>query len=317
MNLAQTFVPARAVAQHCEELTRSGPRPEERAQHLSTWRREVAREVARDLADLLCGTKLEARISEPEAVTGKAVFERIGAVAANCLLRCGGDDRCMLLSFDIATAIALTDRSFGGTGEPVTADVGSLPRSAGLLVEQAARTIARAIARVSADGSDTDGVAANAPEADVIIRSESASRLKPFSPATDCAIMTIEFGAPDGVHWAAKLAMSTSLLDGLLPGFGARTTASSRSMSAQARDAAFGTIPLELEAVLAEFDLPLARLERLAAGDCIALSVARDIPLRIGTQTVARGNLGTMEDRMALRLTDICANPTFKEGHPA
>ncbi len=322
MNLAQTFTPARAVAQHCEELTRRGPRPEERAQLLASWRRDVARNVASDLVDLLSGTKLEAQISEPETLTGKAVFERIGMVAANSLLRCGGDDRCALLSFDIATAIALTDRSFGGTGEVATgedADIGTgLPRSAGLLVEQAARAIAKAITRASAGGDAADRSANGNAMADVIVRSESAARLKPFTPACECVFFKLNFGGDDGIRWVASLAMPAERLNGLLPGLGSPGGPRPRSsQAAQASDAAFGAIPLPLEAVLAEFDLPLARLERLAPGDCIALSVARDIPLRIGAQTVARGSLGTMEDRMALRLTDVCATPVFFEGKPA
>ncbi len=314
MNLAQTFTPARAVAQHCDELIRRGPRPEERAQHLASWRRDVAREVARDLADLLSGAKLEAQLSEPEAISGKAVFDRIGPVAANSLLRCGADDRTVLLSFDIATAIALTDRSFGGSGEAVSSDVTSLPRSAGLLVEQAARIIAQAIAKASARSSGHGGETPRTSSADVMIRSESAARLKPFDLGSDCVLFTLEFGIANNVRWTAVLAMPADRLDSLLPGLGSAGAASPRSVSAHAKEIAFGAIPLPLEAVLAEFDLPLARLERLLPGDCIALSVVRDIPLRIGAQTVARGSLGTMEDRMALRLTGVCANRAFLEG---
>jgi len=301
MNLAQTFTPARAIAQHCTELTQRGPRPEERAQHLTAWRRDVAREVALDMADLLSGAKLDATLAEPEMMTGEAVFERIGAIAANSLLRCGGADTTMLLSFEIETAIALTDRSFGGSGEPLPDAITSLPRSAGLLIEQASRLIAQAITRVSAGGR-ADGEAAG----DVIVRSESATRLKPFGPETDCVLLILDFGAADGMRWSAKVAMPADHLDALLPGMETGAVlAGSATLQSDTSRAVFGSIPLPLEAVLAEFELSLGRLECLSPGDQIPLAIGREIPLRIGEQVVARGSLGTLEDCMALRLNSI------------
>ena len=41
------------------------------------------------------------------------------------------------------------------------------------------------------------------------------------------------------------------------------------------------------------------------------LAVARDIPLRVDSKLVASGSLGTMEDRMALRLTRIAGGAAF------
>ncbi|MEM7701668.1 MAG: FliM/FliN family flagellar motor switch protein [Pseudomonadota bacterium] len=323
MNLAQSFDAARPLAQHCAELTERGPRPEERAAYLSTWRRDVAREVAQDMADLLSGTKLEVALSEPKSASGGSVYEQIGAVAANSLLRCGADDQIALLSFSIETAIALTDRSFGGLGEAETNRPPSLPRSASLLVEQAAQTIARAIARVSAGG----GVSGEAT-GDVIVRSENASRLKPFTSSTQCAVFKLEIRASDGVSWAGTLAMTAEQLDGLLPGLASSHPANDdeerKAMRALSHPdgPVFGDMPLPLKAVLAEFELSLGQIEQLAPGDTIPLATARDIPLRLDTQVVASGNLGTMEGRLALRLTAIpfatdAINPAPFEGTPA
>ncbi|MEM9311597.1 MAG: FliM/FliN family flagellar motor switch protein [Pseudomonadota bacterium] len=309
MNLAHIFTPARPLAQHCRELTERGPRPEERSEHLAAWRRDLAREMAQDMTDLLSGTKLEARISDPEALRGEAVFERIGPVAANSLLRCGRDGQTLLLSFTVETAIALTDRSFGGTGEPPVEPVATLPRSAALMVEQSARTIAQAIARVSAAGGTV-----GAADGDVIVRSESASRLKPFAPLADCVLLTLELTAVDGISWSALVAMPAEHLDSLLPGLGASdATAGASDGEADPHREAFGAVPLSLEAVLAEFELSLSQLDQLAPGDRIPLALARDIPLRIGSQLVACGNLGTMEDRMALRLTSVTSAPDASE----
>ncbi|MEO0699695.1 MAG: FliM/FliN family flagellar motor switch protein [Pseudomonadota bacterium] len=307
MNLAQTFTPARPVARHCPELTERGPRPEDRAEHLAAWRRDVAREVGQDMATLLSGTKLEAQLGEPATERGEAVFDRIGAVAANSLLRCGLGGQTALLSFSVQTAIALTDRSFGGTGEAEAEPAISLPRSAGLLVEQAARTIAQAIARVSAAGGAADEVAG-----DVIIRSESASRLKPFTPLSECMVFELTLRASDDVSWAGTLAMPTERLVSLLPGAGSLAQAKDdQDAKANPAQTALNAIPLSLQAVLAEFDLSLSQLDRLAPGDRIPLSVAREIPLRVGPKLVASGSLGTMDDKMALRLTRVTGGAAF------
>lgn len=299
MNMSEPLSPSRPLAQHCGELTQRGPRPEERAEQLAIWRRDLARELASDLGDLLAGARLSVTIGEPEMLEGQMVLERIGKLAANCLLRCGASDRTVLFSFDVETAIALTDRSFGGSGEPVLDIVETLPRSAALLVEQAGRICAQAIVRISADGESRGACG------DVIVRSESAKRLKPFPMTESCVLLPFEMRASDGNAWTGKLAMPCARLDSLLPGL--RQSSGMRAEPAARPDrraAALGGIPLPIEAILAEFDLSLARLEQLAPGDCLPLTIARDVPVRIGKQTIARGHLGTREDRLALRLTE-------------
>ena len=87
------------------------------------------------------GDRLEVSVSEPESHSGSAALACIGPVAANALLRCGVSGETALLSFDFATAIALTDRSFGGNGKQAGHAPDQLPRSAALLVDEIAATI--------------------------------------------------------------------------------------------------------------------------------------------------------------------------------
>ena len=97
MNLAQTspeeLAGARPVAQHCAELTANGPQPEERSEHLRSWCRDLGLELAGELEQLFSGGKLQVNVSQPEMLAGRAVFEKIGPVAVNCLLRCGARGR--------------------------------------------------------------------------------------------------------------------------------------------------------------------------------------------------------------------------------
>jgi flagellar motor switch/type III secretory pathway protein FliN len=303
--MAHQFAAARAAAQHCSELTTRGPRPEERAVMLAAWRRDLARMLAEDLSALLSGDRLEVSVSEPEPLAGQAVLARIGPVAANSLLRVGVSGETALIAFDFATAIALTDRSFGGDGKLGSCTPEQLPRSAALLVDEIAATIAGGITRASlGDGAPPAGAA---PGGEVIVRSESAARLKPFDPDGEALLFTLSISNRQGCEWRALLAIATERMERLLPAPG-RTpprSAAARRAPASAIAAPFAAIPLPLHVVLAEVDLSLARLQTLGPGDLLPLAMGRQVPLMLGDRPIAQGSIGTLEERMAIRLTRI------------
>ena len=302
MNMAGTFpesfAGARPVAQHCAELTERGPRPEERSEHVSAWCRDLAGELAQELGQLFSAGKLHVTVSDAEMLKGKDVFERIGPIAVNNLLRCGDSGQTALLSLDMATAIALTDCSFGGEGNPPDQVPSQLPRSAAMLVEQVAGMIAGVIVLSSGAGSSAHG--------DVLVRSESVARLKPFGAEAEVALFSITLAQGAFAEWNLLLAVANDKLDAILPGMGPRPA--TRSRSSQASDGTsgpFATMPMGLEAVLSELEMSLGQLDRLAPGDEIPLSIPRELPLRIGDQVLALGALGTLDNRMALRLTRL------------
>lgn len=302
MNMAGTFpesfASARPVAQHCAELTKRGPRPEERAEHVAAWTRDLASELSPELGQLFSAGKLHVTISEPEMLAAAQVYERIGAIAVNNLLRCGDSGETALLSLDMATAIALTDCSFGGEGNPPDQIPSQLPRSAALLVEQVAGMIAGVIALSSGASSTARG--------DVLVRSESVTRLKPFPSDAEVALFAITLAQGAFAEWNLMLAVASDGLDALLPGMGVSRPARPRSAAAHDGTAApFAAMPLGLEAVLSELEMSLGQLDRLAPGDEIPIAVPRELPLRIGDQVLAVGALGTLDNRMALRITRV------------
>jgi flagellar motor switch/type III secretory pathway protein FliN len=301
--MAHDFAAARPAAQHCTELLKRGPRPEERAAMVAAWRRDLARTLADDLSPLLSGDRLEVSILEPEALTGAEALRRIGDVAANSLVRCGASSETALLSFDFATALALTDRSFGGEGRITGGIPDALPRSAALMVDEAAARIAAALTRVS--HGDTPPPAPSRSEGGVIIRSESAARLKPFALESACVLVPIIIANRQGCEWRASLAMGAERLDRLLPGSGRRTAPRGPRTSATGMAAPFAGIPLPLHVVVAEFELSLSRLNSLNPGDSIPITMGRQVPLKIGETVLAHGSIGTAEDHMAIRLTRI------------
>lgn len=308
MRMGHSFQPARAAAVHCPELTNRGPRPEESAALMAAWRRDLARLLADDLSGLLSGDRLDVSITEPERVSGADALRRIGQVAANSLLRVGASAETALLSFDFATAIALTDRSFGGDGRTTGSVPDALPRSAALLVEEAATMIAGAITRASfGDMPPPAGASLHgkAPGGEVIVRSESAARLKPFALDAEALVFIIDIANRQGCTWRASLAVAADKMPRLLPGGGRRSRARVPRTPATGLAAPFASMPLPLHAVLAEFDLSLARLQTLSPGDTIPLAMGRQVPLMVGETILAHGAVGTCENRMALRLTRL------------
>jgi len=301
MRMAHAFAAARPAALHCPELTTRGPRPEESAALLAAWRRDLVRLLEDDLSGLLSGDQLDVTISDPDRLIGADALRRIGQVAANSLLRVGASGETALVSFDFATAVALTDRSFGGDGRTTGGVPEALPRSAALLVEEAATMIAGAITRASF--GDMPPPAGASTRGDVIVRSESAVRLKPFALDAEVLLFTIEIANRQGCLWRVTLAVAADRMARLLPGGGLRPRARTPRAPATGMTAPFADMPLPLHVVLAEFDLSLARLQTLAPGDTIPLAMGRQVPLMVGDTVLAHGSVGTAEDRMAIRLT--------------
>ncbi len=319
MRMSHDFAAARIAAAHCPELVARGPRPEERAAMLTAWRRDLARHLAQPLGDLLSGDKLAIAVSAPEWLKGSDILARIGPVAANSLLRCGMVDGPMaagaeggavLLSLDHATALALAERSFGGDGRVGAPSLDPLPRSALLLIDEVAGLVAEALSTARLGDARPGATNAAGARGEVMVRSENAARLRAFDPAADCALITIQITSPQGSEWIASLALAADTLSAVLPdpdgrAAGAATPGHTRHPGPLA--APFGTIPLPLRAVLAEFELTLTQLHRLAPGDTIPLAMPRSVPLRLGDALVAQGSIGTLEDRMALCLTHVPA----------
>lgn len=308
MRMAHDFGALHPAAQHCAELVARGPRPEEREALIGAWRRELARDLGDTLGALLAGDRLNAEVSAPEWLMGSEVLTRIGPVAANCLLRCGqagsgagGGGAEVLLSLDHATALALAERSFGGEGRVGEASLDPLPRSALLLCDEVAALVAGALAR--ARRSDAAGAAPNAGE--VIIRSENAARLRALDPARQAVLFTLRLADARGHDWRMLIALAAARLEDLLPAPGPARPASPVASVTSDPAALFGAIPLNLCAVLAEFDLTLGQLDRLAPGDTFPIPMPRHVPLRVGEALVAHGSIGTLDERLALCLTQV------------
>jgi flagellar motor switch protein FliN len=73
------------------------------------------------------------------------------------------------------------------------------------------------------------------------------------------------------------------------------------------RKALIGHVEVTCEAVLGSGTLTIAQLEKLAAGDVVPLdrSPADPVEVRINGKIIARGEIVTLDNRFAVRLTEV------------
>lgn len=66
-------------------------------------------------------------------------------------------------------------------------------------------------------------------------------------------------------------------------------------------------VEVTCEAVLGSGDITIGKLNALAKGDVIALdrSPADPVDIRVNGKTIARGEIVTVDDKFAIRLTEI------------
>ena len=155
------------------------------------------------------------------------------------------------------------------------------------------------------DAAAAGGGAVGEAAGEVIIRSENAARLRAVDPARQAALFTLRLADARGHEWRILLALAAERLADLLPAPGAARAATGSAPSVRDPAAQFGGIPLSLCAVLAEFDVTLSQLERLAPGDIFALPAPRSVPLKVGEAVVAHGSIGTLDDHLAMCLSQV------------
>lgn len=77
--------------------------------------------------------------------------------------------------------------------------------------------------------------------------------------------------------------------------------------SSVSRESLVGHLEVSCEAVLGQGAMTIADLEKLKPGDTVPLdcSPADPVDIRIGGKTIARGEIVTVDDRFAIRLTEV------------
>ena len=304
MRPEHNFIAERALAQHCPELLRAEPSLGEALAMLDQAGQKLARALGPLLAPLLGGEAPQVRAETAKQGGSDALSAEIAPLAANSFLTAGTQLVPMLVSIEAEAVLRLVDRAFGGKGELRGGLPEAFPLSAELMI---LRLETLAIAALGmAFGLTWQG--AIAP----LRRDGDLAALAPFAASTELAIQHFTIAEAGGNGWTLTLAMPLAALAGLCD-----RTAQSSPKSAETvapvnpAEEPFGAMPLTLSAVLVDMAMPVSLLSKLAPGQVLPVTVARNVPLRIGTTTIARGTIGALDERVAVQITQAFSDHTL------
>jgi flagellar motor switch protein FliM len=293
---AHAFSGARPLARHHAALLRAGPGPDELLPALARAGERMARLLRASLAPMMGGKSPLVRAAPPAITTCAALAADIAPLAANALLVSGAQDAPLLLSIDAGAVFALVDRAFGGDGCAPDPLPGEFPVSSELMAARVEGAVSAALA--ASLGAGTDAIRP-------LRRDGSLAQLAPFPADLALARMELAVEETDRAPWTMILALPLPTLAGLF-GHGDRPPAPRRIVRTPDPEAApFRDLPLPLRAVMAEMDLPVATVSALRVGQVLPVAVARIVPLRIGSRTIAHGSVGAVDDRVAVQITRL------------
>lgn len=297
MKPERSLVAERVLAQHCAELLqrqgsdRDGIRPAELLPALARMGDKLARVLSAALAPLLGGQVPPIVCAAPRESDATALLGEIPALAANSLIAVGNGS--LLASADAAAILRIVDRTFGGKGVAPSPLPENFSLSAEIMVKRVEAIVAASL-----------GEALGAPDAIEPIRHHGKFvELEPFADGTPLAVLTLTVEEP-GNAWPVTLALPLTTLAAL---FGDPKHAPPRIAAprqASPNDEPFCDVPLTLSAVVVDMRMPMAALTNLRPGAILPVSVARNVPLRVEGKTIAHGSIGTVDDCVAIQITN-------------
>ena len=301
MKPERAFIAERAAAVHCVELLgKPAPAPGDLLPALSALGERFAKALAPMLARFVGG---EAPTLKHRAARTGDLMEfgsEIGVLAANSLFTVGADDHPVTISLHAGALLGMVDRTFGGRGlapDPLPA---RLPLSAELMV-------ARLESLTSACLAEALGLADSDAGAVRFARRDGAfPLLEVFAPGAPLAALRIDVSEPGREAWPIFIVMSEAALAPLL---GENALAPPKRVRGRADPATepFASLPLSLSAVLVDMAMPISALADLAPGMILPVSVARNVPIKLGGKVLASGSVGAADDRVAIRITHLTA----------
>lgn len=200
------------------------------------------------------------------------------------------------ISVDPKLLLALLDGFFGGSGRAVTE-----PRAA--IAPAALRFLAMLLRSFAADLS-----AAWAPVMPLeleLVKQETNPRLMQLGPAQDLMLVlkfAVEFGSYSGrIDWLLPEALLAPVRESLASD-GRSAPARKQEVWAPTLASALMDSELEIRAILAEAQISLRELVRLAPGDIIPIEPPQQVTLMAGDVPLYRGRFGVSEGRNSLKI---------------
>ena len=297
MKPQRSFIAERPLAQHCAELMRQdagGDAPFDALPSLARAGDKLVRILAPNLASLLGGVAPVIKPGVPAESDLAALTARIPALAANSLLAAGTAALPLLVSVDAAAVLRIVDRTFGGKGQAPSPLPDAFPLSAEIMIRRIETIIAASLGEVlSFDAIEP------------LRRDGSLLALEPFPEGTAIAVQTFTVEEIGQAPWQVIVALPVGTLGAI---FGDGKQPGARPAAAAPRpinptDEPFGDLPLTLSAVIVDMRLTMSALADLRPGALLPVSVARNVPLRVGDKTIAHGTIGAIDDRVAIQIS--------------
>lgn len=300
MRPVRSFVAERPLAQHCAELMRQdagGPAPLDALPALARASEKLARALPASLAPLLGGIAPVITSTAPVEADLAALTAQVPALAANSLLAVGPASAPLLTSVDAAAVLRIVDRTFGGKGQAPSPMPETFPLSAEIMIRRIEGIIAAAVSQILDIGA-----------MESVRRAGSLLELEPFTEGTPLVIQTLTVEEAGQSPWQIVIALPKAALAGIVsdakPAAAApRSPDAAPRAAASPNDEPFGDMPLTLSAVIVDMRMTMSALSGLRPGALLPVSVARNVPLRVGDKTIAHGSIGAVDDRVAIQIT--------------
>lgn len=277
MKPERNFVAAGRAAQHAQELLRPrrvGPDP---LAALAPLADGLAPALAEALAPLVGG--LAPRVTHDAGRVATFAELTNDATPLTAHLAFAGGARQVLATIDGSAILRMVDRAFGGRGETPTVLPDALPLLAKLMIGRIEAALTLAFSRIPGlEGLEP--APTNAASGDTML-----------------GIVVLSIAEEAGAVW--PLAIALPLAD--IAGTASPTARAARDFNSDAR----GALPLALNAELARSRLPLSMIAALQPGTFVPLTMPRSVALKAGSTTIARGSIGDVDERFALRLTTV------------
>lgn len=286
------------MARHADALLRPAPAPAELLPQLAPAIERLARALRPALAPLCAGSAPAVRIAPPQVRDAAAFIADAEPLTIWSLLGCPAAGVRLLATLDGETALRLVDRAFGGGGELPSSLPAELPASADVIAARIGEILA----------AHLTGALALPPAAAIVplARDTALGQIDAFDPATRVVALAVSVREEGRTGWELRLAIPLDALPVLLrTGPVAAAAAPRRNAPADPAAAPFAELALPLRAVLVDVALPLGTVSALRPGQVLAVPVARSVPVRIGPRTIGHGSIGTVDDRVAVRLTQV------------
>lgn len=298
MKPERALVAERPAAQHCTELVRAGPAPDELMPRLTQAGERFAKALAPRLAPFVGGEVPRIKVHPAHQDDDLMFGAEVGGLAANGLYAIGASEVPLLVSLNAGAILGIVDRTFGGRGLAPDPLPDRLPLSAELMIERLEDSIVSSLTE-ALDLSDAGLVR-------LLRRDGSLQSLGAYPDGASLAVVKIDIIEEGRPAWPAYLCLPEPLLAKL---FGGTATLAPKPVheTADPLSEPFAALPIELSAVLVDMRISMAAIAAIEPGTILPVAVARAVPLRIGDQTIATGSVGAADDRVAIRITQAFA----------